>query len=224
MFYSKKYAAYSAFSLSLKNSPSANNHEKEFFQSNMTFLPVRLLSVFAFFLALAPINSVYSQTTQEQAQADMQKTVELINYVQKNTYLQRVADQAFAETSEGIVVAQKSHNNQMRDMLNKRNEEIFDTVMGEFKKLDVPVELVSYHMKIIDVYTFRKLANEALLNNNVESSRKLFYQSALSHIRALEEFKALLMTRNVPDDVIRGIEETILKERQSLRESGLSSR
>ncbi|HOW36202.1 MAG TPA: hypothetical protein PL155_07300 [Candidatus Omnitrophota bacterium] len=190
----------------------------------MIFLSIRFCSILALLLILAPVKLAYSQTTQEQALIETQKTVALINYVQKNTYLQKVADQAFAEISQGIIVAQKSNNNQLREMLNKRNEEIFDAVMEELKNFDVPEELVSYHMKIIDVYTFRKLANEALLNNNVESSRKLFYQSAMSHIRALDEFKVILMAHNVPDDVIRGIEETILKERQSLRESGLSGR
>jgi len=156
----------------------------------------------------APSRAQEGQMQQEYLNAYLNSINTLQN--QANKYLSNIAD--------GVRQAASRQNNTMRQALLTEGKKIIAAVLEELSRMQPPDELRIYHTKIIDMFIYRNLANNALLENNPAVAERFYKQGSLVYIQALSELKRVFESYSAPQNVIRDLDKRIAYENEILRQ------
>ena len=168
------------------------------------------------FLTAALLFSVFSPASSAQngqAQQDY-----LNAYLNSVNTLQSQANKYLSSIADGVRQAASRQNNTMRQALLTDGKKIIAAVLEELGRMQPPDELRIYHTKIIDMFIYRNLANNALLENNSVVAERFYKQGSLVYIQALSELKRVFESYSAPQDVIRDLDKRIAYENEMLRQ------
>lgn len=158
----------------------------------------------------------YGQPSQEQQQQMAQQSQYINAYINAVNTIQAQANRYLNTLAEGIKSAASNRNKTLRDTMLLDGKKIIDAVIQQLNRITPPDELKIYHMKIIDVFVYRGMANNALLGNNVEAASRFYRQGSLAHIQALSELKRVFISYDAPAGVIGDLDAIIKSENEVL--------
>lgn len=166
---------------------------------------VRKIFIYGFvFLSLGCISYGYTQTSSEAS----------FSYINKVSLLQAKVSSYIDQINSAVVVALSQGNLSLRNLLISDLDKVLGVSIDTLNSLTVPLEFKSYHDKISDSYIYRKLAFQALLDNDRLRVRDLNRQADLSDLDALAELKQVFRRLGAPDSMVDNIGRKIINKQK----------
>jgi hypothetical protein len=140
----------------------------------------------------------------------------------KQGYLYKV--EAFIERGDEIVIEQ---NADLEEAISSKDKILgegaiaqtsgkLSAIIDALQALAPPEGFTEYHAKIVEAYTYKRLANDATLSKALLKIRDYSHKAMSSEIEAMEALRRIYIDHGAPNAIINSIDRNIAAYRQKL--------
>ena len=171
----------------------------------------KLMLVIVFSLiVLLPKISVYSLESEQGELVGWDAFVEKTNeYSLKFETLMNKSNRIALSQNKALQKAMQMNDREQAGQIMAEASNKLSEIIKELRLLKAPLGLAMYHKKMIESYENRKMSNDAMLEKDIETSKKYNYKAMLSEKAAMVEMKRVCIEHNAPKEEIETLNQVI---------------
>ena len=153
----------------------------------------------------------YTALTEENSDISWREWYDSIgNYIKSMSLIMNKGKQVATSADDRLTMSVQNDDKIKGKKIITETGDSLSTITVELLELDPPQELREYHQKIIEAYEYRKLANDAMLRDNLDDYYMYANTAISSEIESLEELIELYQSHGAPEGLINDL-QTIIK-------------